>query len=344
MRPLGSVRHFLFSLGLAFLSALAVACSFGEVTTSRHALVYGVSLYQSMYSEGGGYEDLNSNGQYDYGEPLIKNLTYTDEDAISIAAMLGQSGWDDVRLRVKGSQEYTSGTPPTKAQLFADIGELASTLGPSDTVLVYFSGHGTDDNGDQYFIPYLGVPDSKFTSVVVDYESCIAPADLSAELAKLPTNKIIVILDFCFSGGFVTTDMELDAIPQSYSTYYNRSEQSAVSLAMSRFGELLVLNAASKGIRAPIVISAAGSEEESYEDWATTSPNYLGYSHGIFSYFLLQAKDKADINGDDYITTTEAYTYTATSIKSSWNTTMVWNDFMPHLSGGSRDLVLFDWN
>jgi hypothetical protein len=70
-------------------------------------------------------------------------------------------------------------------------------------------------------------------------------------------------------------------------------------------------------------------------------------AHGVFTYYLLQAATKGDSDGDGVVTTTEAYAYTAKSIKE-WDATLTSTDtangtypFLPHISGDTRDLVLF---
>jgi len=47
--------------------------------------VYGVSLYRPTYAEGISYIDNNHNGYYDAGDTPVNNLTYSDNDAISMA-------------------------------------------------------------------------------------------------------------------------------------------------------------------------------------------------------------------------------------------------------------------
>jgi len=307
----------------ALAALLLTSCSFGRVTSSRHALVYGVSLYSSSDA---------------VDEGSSPNLTYTDDDAFSLAALLEESGWNDVRTRIRGSVAITPESP-TKAQLQADIEDLAGTVSSDDTVLIYFSSHGGGSGEESYLIPYEGTD-----GTAPDLSKCVYSSELSLWLSALPTDKIIVIIDACYSGGFVTTDMEIDGIPQNYSFYYYGPVQPVVQTAMARFGELLALNAASKGQPKPIVLSAAGSAEFSYEDWAQTSDNYLGLGHGIFTYYLLQSATEGDGNGDGYITTSEAYAHAVAGVNATWNSIMLGSDFMPHLSGGSRDLVLFDCN
>jgi uncharacterized caspase-like protein len=213
--------------------------------------------------------------------------------------------------------------------LNADILALSSQITSNSTVLFYFSGHGTYFNGTAYIVPYDGISDAE--NPVLDLSNCIAPADLNSLFAILPTKNIIVILDTCYSGGFVSPGSSIDSSPQDYSSmpYF-----SAFATALSNFGSLLVANASASGAKTPIVLSAAGTNESSYD-------GTVAMQHGVFTYYLLQAATNGDGNGDGVVTTTEAYAYTFAAIKAQWDSDPYVIAFLPHISGGTRDLVLF---
>jgi uncharacterized caspase-like protein len=71
-------------------------------------------------------------------------------------------------------------------------------------------------------------------------------------------------------------------------------------------------------------------------------------NHGVFTYYLLDAAINGDTNRDGIVTTTEAYAYTEAKIKA-WYLGLSdaaiahfgYSAFLPHISGGARDLVLF---
>ena len=87
-----------------------------------------------------------------------------------------------------------------------------------------------------------------------------------------------------------------------------------------------------------MTLSACGSEEESYDDST--------HSHGAFTYYLLKAASSGDTDSDGYVTTTEACAYTKKMIKANWNKEYAtYGDaLLPHISGGTGDLVLYDNN
>ena len=78
--------------------------------------------------------------------------------------------------------------------------------------------------------------------------------------------------------------------------------------------------------------------------------------NGVFTYYLLQAATFGDVNNDGYVTITEAYSFAKSKVKNVWdaqysNNTDYWEtfyntygyvpDFLPHISGGTGDLVLY---
>jgi hypothetical protein len=311
------VKALLPSTTLALIASLAIASCAQDVkiTAPRYALVYGVKNYQ---------------------DPVLPDLTYTIADATSIALALGQQGWTTT-LSTESQAKRTS--------IVADIQNLATTIGTDATVLVYFSGHGglSNDGSTALIAPW----DFAFARVngfivykngiaQIDESTTISAPELSTMLAALPTKNIIVIFDSCNSGGFVATGSAVDASPQDYSSM---PSYSAFSTAMSNFGNLLVANASASGGKTPIVLSAAGSAELSWE--SSTFPIPPDTGHGVFTYYLLHAVTNGDSDGDGFVTMTEAYAYTVSAMKAGWNSNPANVAFLPHLSGGTRDLVLF---
>ena len=65
---------------------------------------------------------------------------------------------------------------------------------------------------------------------------------------------------------------------------------SAFSTALSNFGSLLSANASASRPEIAIVLSAAGSEESSYDGTSAMQ-------HGVFTYYLLQAATNAGSGG-----------------------------------------------
>jgi hypothetical protein len=298
----------------AFVGAFG-SCSMQAptITAPRYALVYGVQAY------------------------LERPLKYTVYDAQGMESKLKAQGWASASFTEREDGAVT------KAQIKADILSLRA-VSSNSTVLFYFSGHGTyaDSTWGQDYPTYSGayiVPYDAVTSAygLSELTNLISPAELQSWLAQLGTKNVIVILDCCNSGAFGLSRGATDASPQDYSSMQSYS---AFSTALANFGSLLVANASASGAKTPIVLSGAGSLESDYDG----SPNM---AHGVFTYYLLEAATKGDSDGDGVVTTTEAYAYAAKSIKA-WGASLTIADyydgvlpFLPHISGDTRDLVLF---
>jgi uncharacterized caspase-like protein len=300
-------------LCLALLGAVVAAslCSCAQATSSitstRYALVYGIEDYPGT----------------------IYDLTYTKDDADSMAALLGTEGW---------TVSESTDSSATRARVVSDIASVASSASSDSTVLIYYSGHGTLENGVTYILPYDSIVASNVgtrdESISLDAGSALSQSDLSTLISTLPTKNVIIILDSCYSGGFVDSGSSIDASPSSYATM---EKYSAFATALANFDDLLVSNASATGDKTPIVISAAGSGESSYD-----GSESMG--HGVFTYYLLKSSDSGDSDGDGVVTTTEAFAYTTEYIKA-WDSKLTAHSgedpFLPHISGGTRDLVLF---
>ena len=312
-RFLGRPKRRVFSRAILMLAGILTIASCAQdlrITAPRHALVYGVKNYQ---------------------DPSLPDLTYTIADATSIALALGQQGW---------ATTLSTESQAKRASIAADIQNLATTIGTDATVLVYFSGHGglSNDGSTSLIAPWdfafarnNGFIVYKNGIAQIDESTTISAPELGTMLAALPTKNVIVVFDSCNSGGFVATGSAVDASPQDYSS---TPSYSAFSTAMSSFGNLLVANTTASGGKTPMVLSAAGSAESSYDGTSEMA-------HGVFTYYLLQAATNGDSDGDGFVTMTEAYSYTVSAMKAGWNSNPANVAFLPHLSGGTRDLVLF---
>jgi hypothetical protein len=179
-------------------------------------------------------------------------------------------------------------------------------------------------------------------------------------MAAVPARNRLLILDSCDSGGFVASDVAVDTSPANYgyASYEDgTSEKFLLLAALSKFNTLLAANIASFGDPEVQVLSAAGSDEFSYD--GTTA-----MANGVFTYYLLEAGEtnsstslaKGDADGDGVVTVDEAYVYTKAKINAEWNADYIRNqstwewlyrekgcipDFLPHISGGTGDAVLF---
>jgi hypothetical protein len=308
---------------------LASGCSM-DMSYDRYAVVYGISDYQGT----------------------LYDLDCSDEDAHSMKSLLEGQGYS-VQERVDSAA--------TRAQLESDIAEVAATATEQDLFLLYYSGHGgqgpanpqvgaeTAAGSDSYeeWIFLWGSlvytdnlpPGDGLEDYSTDLSQTVNDDELAALLRRIPCAKKVVLIDSCFSGGFIGNGLEADGLPPEYSG-------SMVSW-LGDLGEAMRLYA-NFGARGQdygsdippdeaLVISACGEREVSWEPL---------HGHGVFTYFLLASATGGDANGDGYVTVSEAYDYIRRGINREWNAVYApLHDseviFAPHVSGGPVDYVLF---
>lgn len=248
------------------------------------------------------------------------DLGYPDNDAQDMAAALSAGGW---------TIHAASYPAATRLQIAGDIADLAPLVDPDSAVLVYFSGHGSADvSGTTYIIP--------------TDENPVSPPELLSWLDALPCRNRILILDTCYSGGFVPDTGTLDSAPQNYGVYDDGTDGSAILAALGSYSDLLAAAFESYDPATPMVVTAAGAEELSYESGT--------YGNGVFTYFFLQAAASGDLDGNGFVTLQEAYRFARERVERYWNSvyygyydssTGIFADYLPRISGNARDVVIF---
>ncbi len=105
----------------------------------------------------------------------------------------------------------------TKDGMVAALGALAQRVGPEDTAIVYFSGHGMRNpaGGDtqQYILPYdASLADLATTAIRGD--------QMTALLRAVKAGRLLVIFDSCHSGGAVDPKAPTDLAHGLSDDYY----------------------------------------------------------------------------------------------------------------------------
>ncbi|HUX41210.1 MAG TPA: caspase family protein [Rectinemataceae bacterium] len=323
-KPMKGTRVGRFAVLAAFVGTFAFGiqgCSMPSAPPNRYALVIGVQNY-----------------------PNVGGLSYTDADATSMYNLLSSTGWNVTILTESAA---------TKSGIKAAIQNLGPLMGSSGSLLVYFSGHGTTIGDVAYIAPW----DTNISGSAIDLSTVISSGELNSWMLAIPADNRIMILDSCYSGGFVDDAASVDAAPANYGPLDNGTTQGYLSTAFANASDLWSKAFSAASDPTIMTISAAGSQELSYDDG--------GHSHGAFTYWFLQAgtDSAADTNGDRLITATEAYAYAKDKLIANWNAInydvpnasypytpivdpatgkVIMADFLPRISGGSGDIVLYD--
>jgi len=224
-----------------------------KINPNAYAIVIGVEKYRSA---------------------AIPAVDFAANDAKAMHAHLTQSmGFDSKNVVMLSNGEAT------KTDFEKNFGKwLLNRVDAKSRVFVYYAGHGAPNptTGAGYLMPFEADPS------YLD-ETAYPVARLYAELAKLPTKDVTVVLDACFSG------------------------QGQRSLIAAGTRPLVAV----KQTKAPpnlLVIAAAEGTQISASDPVAR--------HGLLTYHLLAGlKGGADGNKDGRITAHEAFAYAKPAVE-----------------------------
>lgn len=91
----------------------------------------------------------------------------------------------------------------TRSNIYKTLDKLVSVVMPSDTLLIYFSGHGQyiDSLDEGYWIPVEGLNG--------DTSTFVSNSDIAKKIKAIPALHIVVISDSCFSGALFRAERNL---------------------------------------------------------------------------------------------------------------------------------------
>jgi hypothetical protein len=121
-----------------------------------------------------------------YADPKIPAVDTALPDVDSVSAIVaGRMGYESRVVR-----------NPTKQEIIAALNKLAGELGPDDSLLIYYSGHGytLERNGAGYWLPS--------DAPVDDPKRWISNEDVSRLLAAIPSRQVALVTDSCYSAAF----------------------------------------------------------------------------------------------------------------------------------------------
>ncbi|GIW26358.1 caspase family protein [Meiothermus sp.] len=249
---------------LAWLLGLGVGCGVALAQPmpkpETYALLIGINNYRP-YPE----------------TPSLPPLSYAESDARKMAQALRDPHKGQVR-----KVRILLDTEASKTAIEAELRDLARRLGVSDTLIVYYSGHGMPSRTGQ---ATLMPSDAK-----INDEETWLPLDRVQELVRQAgqgRGRLILIVDACFSG---------QSLPGSRSFAIPGRKDFAKPQPPDLSG-------------ANVLLASSADTQPSWED--------AELGGGVFTTYLLEAiSGKADANGDGYVTIGEAYRYAAVQVEA----------------------------
>jgi hypothetical protein len=125
-----------------------------------------------------------------YADPAIPSLGNAVRDAEAVGRLFESSlGYETVVLR-----------NATRAELVGTLNRLALELGPKDSVVLYYAGHGAvvEATGLGYW--QLSDSDSKKP------ETWLSNADIGRLVSRMPSSQVALISDSCYSGTLASAE------------------------------------------------------------------------------------------------------------------------------------------
>ncbi len=139
-----------------------------------------------------GYALVIGVANYPHVRPLPESVL---NDARAISAILQdplRAGYPNGRVKLLLDKEATRGG------ILNGLAWLANNAGRDATAVVYFSGHGGRVTGGEHAGNYLIPYDTRLDAIKT---TAISSAEFTAALNKIQTQKLVVLLDACHSGG-----------------------------------------------------------------------------------------------------------------------------------------------
>jgi hypothetical protein len=236
---------------------------------------------QDLLVGGKGYALIVGVSQYNReADPPIPPLRFAAADAKDLAELIIQEkGYapEDVLLLVNGQA--------SRDAVYSSLRELRSKVREEDTVLIFFSGHGTVGTAPDGMLHYYLMPhDGRVTDL---YGTAIRDDALEELVGQIPSKKIVVLLDACHSGGMGGNLSKRIINPGIQSTPGRTSFMDAD--------------------QGRVILAASRPEQVSIEDDQVR--------HGVFTHFLLKALGgRADRDGNGEVTVLEAYQYLSAAV------------------------------
>ncbi len=223
-------------------------------------------------------------GVSEYKNPGIPSLKYADKDAEAFSDFLRRpegGGYDSDHLQVLLNKDATL------ANLKDKLINFLNQAIDMDLVVIYFAGHGAPEPArpqNMYLLTYDSDPTSLGTSAFPMW-------DIQTVLARyISAKRVIVFTDACHSGG-ISVNFATRGLGTSEPNLVNQM--------------LTDLSKTKEGI---IVFTASAAGEVSQE--------FPEFSHGVFTYYLLEGLEgKADYNNDYTVTINELMQYVEEQVK-----------------------------
>jgi hypothetical protein len=190
----------------------------GETGSYRFSVAPSLGSPRQASVQGGARVFAIMVGISEYGD-VANDLPYTDEDAEKLAETLQREGVLNASSVILTNAEATVGGV---RRAFASVARQA---GPDDMFLFFFSGHGSQTDGQVSALE----PDGRTESIVLT-DGELTDQDMAQLFDGLNTRLSLLVLDSCFSGGFARNVVDRPGVMGLFS-----SEEDLTSAVADKF-------------------------------------------------------------------------------------------------------------
>lgn len=210
----------------------------------------------------------------------IKPLEYAAKDALNLAEVF----CDDLS---PNEIKVLLDAAATKPAILEALAWLAAKAGPSDTAIVYLSGHGGRKSvrvgGQAYFCPVNASPKNV-------QQTCIGSKELTTALRAIQAERLVLLLDSCYAGGLGSPRDTGDGLTNGL----NEDELSPLVAGRGR-----------------VIMAASRPDEPAW--------NLDKMRNGLFTSYLLQGLQGAAARADGTVWVSDIFSYVSQGVRQHQN-------------------------
>ncbi|MDH5656822.1 MAG: caspase family protein [Spirochaetia bacterium] len=250
---------------------------------SRHGKILGITIFMIFFLQSPVFAKrigLIFGTDYRGNAAGVPALELCEKDARLMEQALKRHGkFDYVKVLL--------GPRVTAQNMKSELKKVASITKKNDTVIIYFSGHGTVQKDSR-------APNGMRNYLIMYERPHVSDKNLDVWLKKIKSNKTVWIFDACFSGGIVKKGSRgMGRVP-----------------VRSNGGTVVQNGNDSLYFENKTLISSSASNERAFE------LDELG--HGLFTFWFTKSMNpnNGDLNGDHVVSVLEAFEWTSKRVRS----------------------------
>ena len=238
-----------------------------------------------------------------YDHPNINDLSYAVADAEEIYKLLVHKDYGGFDPKTVDILTDNGKTKPTRENILKALRSIEKLADADDTVFIFFSGHGIEEEGISYFLPANA-------DVAILADTSIPMERFTQTLNRTKAKVQVMFFDACHSGV--------------------RKDQAGSSGEFSKRQFSRIFEQA----EGRAILASCNADEVSWE--------YPEKQHGVFTYYLLEGlSGEADQNGDGFVTVSEASNHVMEGVKTwSFKTKQTQNPRLMYNVSGEIVLTL----